>query len=344
MPEIDPKLAAYGTDVLRKRRGAEIRTGSKVQAIEPGKVDLPGETIEAETVVLAAGIIPNPVVAELPVERDRRGRIVVDGTMRCKSHPEVWALGDCAAVPAPDGQPYPSLAQHAMREAKVLARNIEGVLRGRPPQPFVYSTLGMMGSLGHRKAFGQAHQDARARRPGMACPPHVLLASDAGLAPASTHHDRLDLCAVVSAGHRQDQPGQRRRRTTSPSELRQGGGRSNSNDGFNSRCCHGCGTADEGVSHVANHGPRQSAGLHIPARRKVGGALAAGAGGCWKSTINQHRKPLLRVDLTEVTFIDDAGKTCLAAMYRQGAELVAADCLTRDIVAEITQERKRSGE
>jgi anti-anti-sigma regulatory factor len=65
---------------------------------------------------------------------------------------------------------------------------------------------------------------------------------------------------------------------------------------------------------------------------------------CWKSTINQRRKPLLRVDLTEVTFIDDAGKTCLAAMYRQGAELVAADCLTRDIVAEITQERKPSGE
>ena len=155
MPEIDPKLASYGTDVLRKRRGVDIRTGSKVQAIKPGKVELAGETIEAETIVLAAGVVPNPVVAELPVERDRRGRIVVDGTMRCKSHPEVWSLGDCAAVPAPDGQPYPSLAQHAMREAKVLARNIEGVLRGRPPQPFVYSTLGMMGSLGHSNAFGQ---------------------------------------------------------------------------------------------------------------------------------------------------------------------------------------------
>ncbi len=155
MPEIDPKLAAYGIDVLCKRRGAEIRTGAKVRAIEPGRVELQDETIQAETVVLAAGIAPNPVVAELPVEKDRRGRIMVDGTMRCKGHPEVWALGDCAAVSAPDGQPYPSLAQHALREAKVLARNIEGVLRGRPPQPFVYSTLGMMGSLGHRKAFGQ---------------------------------------------------------------------------------------------------------------------------------------------------------------------------------------------
>ena len=155
MPEIDPKPAAYGTEVLRRRRGADIRTGEHVQAIKPGQVDLPGETIEAETIVLAAGIIPNPVVAALPVERDRHGRIVVAGTMRCKSHPEVWALGDCAVIPAPDGRPYPSLAQHALREAKVLARNLAGVLDGRPPRPFVYATLGMMGSLGHGKAFGQ---------------------------------------------------------------------------------------------------------------------------------------------------------------------------------------------
>jgi NADH dehydrogenase len=75
--------------------------------------------------------------------------------MRCPSRPEIWALGDCASIPAPDGRPYPSLAQHALREARVLARNIAGVLEGRPPRPFVYSTLGMMGSLGHSKAFGQ---------------------------------------------------------------------------------------------------------------------------------------------------------------------------------------------
>jgi NADH dehydrogenase len=155
MPEIDPKLAAYGTAVLRQRRGADVRTGAKVQSIEPSKVHLSDETIEAETIVLAAGIVPNSAVAELPVERDGRGHIVVEGTMRCRSHPEVWALGDCAAIPAPDGRPYPGLAQHALREAKVLARNVVGVLDGRPPEPFDYSTLGMMGSLGHGKAFGQ---------------------------------------------------------------------------------------------------------------------------------------------------------------------------------------------
>jgi NADH dehydrogenase len=155
MPEINPKLADYGTRVLNKRGGADIRTKTIVRAIEPGKVHLPEETIAAETIILAAGIVPNPVVAGLPVEKDKRGHIVVDGTMRCRSHPEVWALGDCASIPAPDGKPYPNLAQHALREAKVLARNIVAVLDNRPPQPFVYDNLGMMGSLGHSKAFGQ---------------------------------------------------------------------------------------------------------------------------------------------------------------------------------------------
>jgi NADH dehydrogenase len=155
MPEIDPRLADYGARVLGRRRGAEIRTHAPVRGIEPGKVRLPDETIEADTIVLAAGIVPNPVVTALPVEKDRRGHIVVDATMRCPSRPEVWALGDCACIPAADGKPYPNLAQHALREARALARNVFGVLNGRPPQPFLYDTLGMMGSLGHGKAFGQ---------------------------------------------------------------------------------------------------------------------------------------------------------------------------------------------
>ena len=155
MPEIDPGLADYATRVLAARRGVEVRTNAPVQGVEPGKVHLKGETIEAGTIVLAAGIVPNPIVAGLPVEKDKRGHIVVGATMRSESHPELWALGDCAFVPAPDGKPYPALAQHALREAKVLARNIHAVLDGKPPEPFVYQTVGLMGSLGHNKGLAQ---------------------------------------------------------------------------------------------------------------------------------------------------------------------------------------------
>ena len=153
MPEIDPRLADYGTEVLRQRRGADIRTRTQVRSIEPGTVHLPDETIEADTIVLAAGVATEPVVAALPVEKDRRGRIVVNGAMQCPSRPEVWGVGDCAAIPSPSGQTYPTLAQHAMREGRALARNIFGTLDRRAPRPFVYRTLGMMGSLGHNKGF-----------------------------------------------------------------------------------------------------------------------------------------------------------------------------------------------
>jgi NADH dehydrogenase len=74
--------------------------------------------------------------------------------MCCPGHPEVWALGDCASIPSPNGKPYPSLGQHALREARALADNIFRVLNNRPPKPFAYDTLGMMGSLGRNTGFG----------------------------------------------------------------------------------------------------------------------------------------------------------------------------------------------
>ena len=57
---------------------------------------------------------------------------------------------------------------------------------------------------------------------------------------------------------------------------------------------------------------------------------------CWRGALAGRREPILRVDLTEVTSIDAAGQACLAALHRQGAEFVAADCLMKAVVAEIT--------
>jgi NADH dehydrogenase len=155
MPEIDPALAAYGSQVLAARPGVDFRTKTLVRAIEPCMVHLADESIAAETVIYAAGIAPNPIVAGLPIAKNKRGCLVVEPTMRSPSHAEVWALGDCASVPGADGKPYPPLAQHALRQAKVLAENIHRVLIGQPPQPYVHESLGMMGSLGRYKGFAQ---------------------------------------------------------------------------------------------------------------------------------------------------------------------------------------------
>jgi NADH dehydrogenase len=110
------------------------------------------EIIDAGTIVLTAGIVPSAVASEMSVVHDQRGRIAVDETMRSRSHPNVWALGDCAAIPGPDGRPYPALAQHTVREARHLARNIEAAIEQRVPTPFVFHPLGTMASLGHTRA------------------------------------------------------------------------------------------------------------------------------------------------------------------------------------------------
>jgi NADH:ubiquinone reductase (H+-translocating) len=155
MPEIDSALADYGARVLAARPGVEVRTNIRVQAIGPHTVHMANETIAADTIVLAAGVVPSPVVAALQIAKDKSGRILVESTMRNREHAEVWALGDCASIPGPDDTPYPALAQHAMREAKVLAQNIGRVLTGELPKPFIHDNLGMMGSLGHNMGFAQ---------------------------------------------------------------------------------------------------------------------------------------------------------------------------------------------
>ncbi len=154
LPELEPKLSALANDVLR-RRGADIRPATPVRSIDVRRVYLADETVEAATIVLAAGIVPSGITANIPVVHDHRGRIAVDATMRSRSHPHVWALGDCAAIPGPDGKPYPALAQHAVREARQLAHNIKAVVDGRAPSPFIFRTLGTMASLGHSRAVAR---------------------------------------------------------------------------------------------------------------------------------------------------------------------------------------------
>jgi NADH:ubiquinone reductase (H+-translocating) len=151
LPESTPFVAGYADQVLR-RRGAQLHTSTPMQAIEQGVVRWKDGVIEADTIILAAGIVPNAVASAAAVERDRRGRILTDPMMRSVSHPNVWAIGDCAAIPGPDGKPYPALAQHAIRQARAVARNVRAVVGRREPKPFVYNMLGTMAAFGHTRA------------------------------------------------------------------------------------------------------------------------------------------------------------------------------------------------
>jgi len=155
LAELDEDLAQYAHDVYAKR-GINVRVNTKVSKLEPGRVTLAnGEIIESDTVILAAGVMPSPLIAKLKIAKHKNGRVSVEPTMRAVDRTNVWSLGDCAAIPDPTGKPYPPLAQHAIREARVLAKNIAAQLDGKPLQPFVYHSLGTLAALGKFKGVGR---------------------------------------------------------------------------------------------------------------------------------------------------------------------------------------------
>ncbi|MGH7704001.1 MAG: NAD(P)/FAD-dependent oxidoreductase, partial [Gemmatimonadales bacterium] len=150
LPELSPKLGVYAKQQLEKR-GVEIRVNTKVTgASEQGVTLSDGTVINATTLIWTAGTAPSPLLSPLGCRKDR-GRVAVNEFMEVEGFPGVWALGDCAAVPnRKTGQPHPPTAQHAIRQGRVLARNLVASLRGGEKKPFVFETIGQLASIGRR--------------------------------------------------------------------------------------------------------------------------------------------------------------------------------------------------
>jgi len=154
--EMAEPLADYATRTLQER-GVRVKLDTRVKEIRADSVILPdGTVIPCGMSILASGNRPNPVIAESGLELSPRGQIMTDGTMRAKGRDNVWALGDCAHIPDPSGQPYPPLAQHATREGRLVARNIAAHMTGKGAiRPFNYSNRGTLAALGHYKGIAQ---------------------------------------------------------------------------------------------------------------------------------------------------------------------------------------------
>ena len=158
LPELGDGLAAYALERMRAR-GVTFKLNTRVAGARRGAVLLsPDEELATETLVWTAGTRPSPLLAQLPFERDRRGAVVVEGTLAVPGHPAVWALGDCAAVPnAESGETSPPTAQFALRQAKTLAQNIEESLAGRPLHPFRFKAVGALCVVGHHTACAEVY-------------------------------------------------------------------------------------------------------------------------------------------------------------------------------------------
>jgi NADH:ubiquinone reductase (H+-translocating) len=167
MQEVPASLSEFAERELRGR-GIEVYTGTTLLAVSAHGATLSDDqTIPARTVVWTAGVKASPGLGRLGLTLDQTGRVVVDRTM-CASPgvPEaadagaragvgvVWAIGDCAAVPDVynQGRPCPPTAQHAIRQGRLVARNVVATLGGASARPFRYRMKGMVAELGHNKA------------------------------------------------------------------------------------------------------------------------------------------------------------------------------------------------
>jgi NADH dehydrogenase len=155
LPELSPELGAFAERKMREE-GIDVRLNARCARVDDRGITLKdGEIVTAGTVICTIGTAPNPLIAALPLPK-QRGRLEVAPDMSVPSAPGVWALGDCAAVPnARDGSISPPTAQFAERQARALAANLVRKARGAPTRPFAYKPIGQLAAIGHNKAVAE---------------------------------------------------------------------------------------------------------------------------------------------------------------------------------------------
>jgi len=149
LPELDPALGRYAAKKLVER-GVELRLGVRVKAVSDAGVELSdGSVTPTRCLVWTAGTSPHPMLSTLPCKLES-GRLRTNELLEVDGFPGIWALGDCAFVPDPDGRPYPPTAQHALRQGRIVAHNVVRRWRDQPLEPFRFKTIGQLATIGRR--------------------------------------------------------------------------------------------------------------------------------------------------------------------------------------------------
>jgi NADH dehydrogenase len=161
LPEVSEDLGRYTIAELEKR-GIEVKLHTRVESLVGGEVVLSsGERFRAETVVWTAGVRAHPLLEATDLPLDEKKRVRCTATLQVFGVADAWAAGDSAAVPDlskddPTAVTSPS-AQHAVRQAKVLADNILASLRGGELTPYKHSYVGSVASLGLHKGVADVY-------------------------------------------------------------------------------------------------------------------------------------------------------------------------------------------
>ena len=157
--EAGPSVLASYPDALRacarralEQLGVSVWTGSAVTSIAPGRLQVGDETIDAGTILWAAGIAASPLGASLGVPLDRAGRVMVEPDLSVPGHSHVFVVGDLATFAGKDGRSLPGVIQVALQQADHAAKNILRDLKAETRTPFVYDDLGNMATIGRNSA------------------------------------------------------------------------------------------------------------------------------------------------------------------------------------------------
>ncbi len=152
MPEVSVSLGDYTAKQLA-RAGIDLRLSTRLESIVDGHVRLSdGDTFDADTLVWTAGVRANPMLGDTDLPTDDKGRLPCLANLTVRDTPGVFAAGDCAAVPDLTSDDPGTLlgpsAQHAVRQAKVLAGNVAATVNGRPLKDYRHKYVGSVASLG----------------------------------------------------------------------------------------------------------------------------------------------------------------------------------------------------
>jgi NADH dehydrogenase len=153
LPPYPPGLSEKARRQL-ERLGVEVRTGARVTGVDERGVRLGDERLAARTVIWAAGVQASPVARSLGVPLDRAGRVLVEPGLDVPGHPEVFVIGDLAAL-VQDGTPVPGVCPAAIQEGRHVAGSVRRALRGEPALPFRYRDKGSFATIGRRAAVGE---------------------------------------------------------------------------------------------------------------------------------------------------------------------------------------------
>jgi NADH:ubiquinone reductase (H+-translocating) len=151
-----PKLRSYATKALTDRT-VEVKTGALVESVSATRVKLKsGDELAAHTLVWGAGLQGNPLVQTLGIELQRGNRVAVGPDLALPNHPEVYVVGDSAAiVDAKTEQVLPQLGSVALQSGEHVGETITRRIAGKPTKPFKYRDKGTMAMIGRKAAVVQ---------------------------------------------------------------------------------------------------------------------------------------------------------------------------------------------